>query len=142
MDVREMLVSAGLKSGDRVELSGWLVETNDGLYILGDHYPEDYNYPCRVRIENGNIIYPILEKVPNLGGGWSLIFHKAKISGLLESQFPWLVKAEDILVEGDRGSGYYFRVDISPELVASYVDRCGNFEFNRPRDPMRDWLDD
>lgn len=30
-----MLASAGLKSGDRVELSGWLVETNDGLYILG-----------------------------------------------------------------------------------------------------------
>lgn len=78
MDVREMLVSAGLKSGDRVELSGWLVETNDGLYILGDHYPEDYNYPCRVRIENGNIIYPILEKVPNLEEGGPSYFTKRR----------------------------------------------------------------
>lgn len=137
-----MLASANLKSYDHVELSGWLADTNDGLYILGDHYPENYDYPCRARITNGNIMYPILEKVPSLGGGWSLIFYKAKLNGVLESRSPWLVRAEGLDIEADRGSGLYMSIDISPQVVAAYVGKNGDFKFNRPRNPVRDWLDD
>ena len=142
MDVKEMLASANLKSGDHVELSGWLVDTNDGLYVLGDHYPEDYDYPFRAQITNGNVMYPILEKVPSLGGGWSLMFYKVKINGVLESRTPWLMRAGDLSIEVDRESGRYVSIDISPEVVASYVGKNGDFKFNRPRNPARDWLDD
>lgn len=142
MDVREMFDSSGISIGDNFELSGWLVDTDDGLFILGDHYPEDYSYPFRVKIKNGNIIYPILEAVPSLGGGWSLIFYKVKISCTLECECPWLVRAESLSIEADRGSGCYAAVNISQEVVDTYVKKNGDYTFNRPRNPMRDWLDD
>lgn len=55
--------------GEEVDLTGYLVDTNEGLYLFGDHYPEDYNYEYGVKILNKNIIYPILSCVPALGGG-------------------------------------------------------------------------
>ncbi|CAM2157598.1 hypothetical protein ABLT15_34765 [Paraburkholderia tropica] len=142
MDVREMLASSDIRPGDHIELSGWLVDTDDGLFVLGDHYPEDYYYPCRAKIANGNIMYPILEKVPSLGGGWSLIFYRASISGVVECRFPWLVRAEDISIQSDRKSGRYTVVNIDREIVAAYVSKNGEYKFNRPRNPARDWLAD
>lgn len=142
MDVSEILTSTDVRAGDRVELSGWLVDTNEGLCIFGEHHPEDYGYPCRILVVNGNIIYPILDRVPSLGGGWSALFHKTKVKVVVERRSPWLVKAENLLIESDRGSGHYFDIDIRPEVVAAYVEKMGDYKFNRSRDPMRDWLDD
>lgn len=142
MDISDMLASTGMGPGDSVELSGWLVDTNDGLCVLGDHYPEDYDHSCRVLIRNGNIIYPILESVPSLGGGWSALFHKTILNAIVECRSPWIVKAEALKVERDRGSGNYVDIDIRPEIVAAHVGKKGDYKFNRPRDPMRDWLDD
>ncbi|MBU9162154.1 hypothetical protein [Burkholderia multivorans] len=142
MNVKEMLDSPDVSPGDRFELFGWLVDTDDGLFVLGDHYPEDYLYPYRVKIKNGNIIYPILENVPSLGGGRSLIFYRAKTIVVLECQSPWLVTAESLSVEVDRGSGCYVVVNIDQEIVDAYVKSNGDYKFSRPRNPMRDWLDD
>jgi hypothetical protein len=141
MDISELLASGELSSGDRVELSGWIVDTNDGLYILGDHYPENYEHSCRVHVENGNIMYPILAKVPSLGGGRSLIFYRAKITGVLQRRSPSLVRVEQVSIEADRESGRYIDIDINPAAVAEYVERNGDYKFLRPRDPMCDWLD-
>ena len=55
---------------------------------------------------------------------------------------PWIVRVERIAIETDRGSGDYSAVDIRPEIVAAYVDKNGEYQFSRPRGPMRDWLDD
>ena len=142
MDAHEILLSTLLKSGDRVEVSGWLVDTDDGLFVLGDHYPEDYEYPFRVKIENGNIMHPILNSVPSLGGGWSLLFYRVKLVGLFVSAHPCCVAAESLSVEVDRGSGVYVDIDISYDLVLACVDERGDYVFRRPRNPSRDWLDD
>ncbi|NTZ87215.1 hypothetical protein FCJ61_30575 [Burkholderia metallica] len=142
MDAREMLLSTWLKSGDRVEVSGWLVDTEDGLFVLGDHYPEDYEYPFKVKVDNGNIMYPILNSIPSLGGGWSLLFYRVKMTGLFVSGHPCCVTAEYLNIEVDRGSGVYVDVDINHDLVSNYVDERGDYVFRQPRDPSRDWLDD
>ncbi|MDN7676717.1 hypothetical protein QZM22_30625 [Burkholderia oklahomensis] len=142
MDAREMLLSTLLKTGDRAEVSGWLVDTDDGLFVLGDHYPEDYEYPFRVKIDNGNIMYPILNSIPSLAGGWSLLFYRVKLVGLFVSGNPCCVTAESLSVEVDRGSGVYVDVDINHDLVSAYVDERGDYVFQRPRNPNRDWLDD
>jgi len=142
VSVTEMLISTGLLSGYRIELSGWLVETDEGLYVLGDHYPEDYFYPSRVRITNDNIVYPILEKVPSLGGGWSLLFHRSKIRGVVGSDLPRAIMAEGLLIEETRGAGAFINIDISPENVERYVRVHGDFKFHRARNPLRDWLED
>lgn len=39
-----------------VESSGWLIDRNDGLYILDDHFPLDWNFSGRVKVVNGNIM--------------------------------------------------------------------------------------
>jgi len=140
MDVRDVLTLPSIKSGDHIKVSGWLVDTNDGLFVLGDHYPEDYNYPHRLKISNGNIIYEILAKIPSLVGGWSCLFYRTKIDGILESQSPCVIKVESILIEAERESGNYERIDINEDDIAAYVKARGDYRFNRPRDPMRDWL--
>lgn len=45
MEVSDVLSSKILKTGDKIEVNGWLVDMADGLYILGDHFPEDYDFP-------------------------------------------------------------------------------------------------
>lgn len=144
MDIKEALKRRDLNAGDDVELSGWLVDTNDGLYILGDHFPEDFLYPHRIRVENGNIIYPILDKIPALAGGYSCLFYKSKAIGVLAA--PVLSKPEvtvqKIFIEGNRDSGLYEEVNINPEIVEKFVRSYGDYKFNRPRNPMRDWLED
>ncbi|WP_247392446.1 hypothetical protein, partial [Ralstonia pseudosolanacearum] len=74
------------------------------MFLLGYHCPKDYNYPDRVKIENGNIIYPILAAVPSLGGGWSLLFHRAKICGYVSDGDSPKIKVVSIFVQGDRSS--------------------------------------
>jgi hypothetical protein len=142
MDICEFLISSRVNVGDRVELTGWLVDASDGLYILGDHTPEDIDFPCRVLVGNGNVIYPILEKVPCLGGGWSLLFYRVKVEAVVECKSPWMIRVENILIERDRGSGKYLKIDVSPSIVAAHVHKRGDYKFKRSRDPMRDWLDD
>jgi hypothetical protein len=142
MEIGAALSSMSLRDGDSVDLSGWPVDQADGLYVLEEHYPENYLHPVKVRIENGNIIYPILNKIPALAGGWSRLFYRAKISGIVVGSRPFAVHVNQIAVEGDRETGVYQAVDVSKEIVDGYVASLGNYDFGVLRNPMRDWLDD
>nr|CUV58574.1 protein of unknown function [Ralstonia solanacearum] len=130
------------QGGDFVELSGWLVDKEEGLFLLGYHCPKDYNYPDRVKIENGNIIYPILAAVPSLGGGWSLLFHRAKICGYVSDGDSPKIKVVSIFVQGDRSSEGLKEINICDEVVGGYVSRFGDYDFSGRPNPTRDWLDD
>nr|WP_233170718.1 hypothetical protein [Herbaspirillum sp. ASV7] len=44
-DVKELVLSASLAEGDIISVSGWIVDQNDGLSLLGDHFPENYDFP-------------------------------------------------------------------------------------------------
>lgn len=141
MDVRDVLESSTLKEGDSIELMGWLVDRSDGLYVLGRHDPKEYEYPHRMKIVNGNIIYPILDKIPQLAGGWSLLFYKVRLRGTLVGHPPREIDASDISVSIDQGRNYK-DIIIEPELIEQYVKLRGDYKFDWPRDPMRDWLKD
>jgi hypothetical protein len=142
MDVRELFSSQNIDIGDHVEISGWMIDANNGLFVLGDHCPENYDYPHRVKVANGNIIYPILQEVPSLGGGRSYLFYRVKVSGVLECKSPWIVKVEGVAIEADRGSNHYETINIDKTIIDAYVEKLGNYKFNRSRDPMGDWLMD
>lgn len=142
MDVKAALNSVELKNGDSVELTGWLVDKSEGLFILADHFPENYNYPTKIKIVNQNIIYPILEVIPSLGGGQSLLFYKAKVFGVLVNLGVGEIKVDEIFIQGDRSSNHLQSVDISPQVVNEYVAKYGDYQFDRPRTPLRDWLND
>lgn len=81
MDVKDFLVADYLTTDDVIEVTGWLVDQDEGLFVLGEHHPEDFDFPIKVRISKSNAIYPILSVVPELGGGRSSLFYRAKIVG-------------------------------------------------------------
>jgi hypothetical protein len=137
-DVKDFLLSGRLVQGLEIALSGWIVDKNDGLYILANHYPEDYDHPYRLKIENANIIYSILRAVPSLGGGWSLLFYKARLLGVINANGEISVK--NLSVQADRGREEMLSIDVSDQLIFSFVKQFGNYKFDRQRDPLQDWL--
>lgn len=141
MDVKDALNFPDLKEG-AVELTGWIVDRADGLFILGGHYPENYDYPYRMKVINGNIIYSILKTIPSLAGGWSLLFYKAKIIGVLVDQQASTVNASRVFIQEDRNSEHFQEIDIRLETINAFVEKNGDYKFGHSRNPMSDWLDD
>ena len=125
---------------ESLDLTGYLVDTNDGLFLLGHHEPEDYDFEYRVKITNQNIIYPVLKQVPALGGGRSSLFYKARIMGVASSEKE--VYARELFIQKNRSSEYLTSVDIADDVVEEYVRQYGNYKYFRSRNPMTDWLDD
>ncbi|MEN7529547.1 hypothetical protein [Cupriavidus sp. DL-D2] len=128
--------------GSEVALDGWLVDRKDGLFLLDNHYPEDINYPLRVKFVNGDVMYPVLARIPSLAGGVSLIFCRARIFGTLIGTKPLSMIVGEMTVEEIRGSGKYVNIDISTELVNEYVAKRGKYKFWMVRPSARDWLED
>lgn len=125
----------------RIELSGWLVDREAGLYLLADHSPENYDHPCRIKIENDGIMYAILASVPSLVGGRSLLFYKSNLAGMLIGLPPFSLLVETMYVEVNRGSGHYDRVDLNQAAVQRYVRERGPYPFGSRPCSSRDWLE-
>jgi len=142
MDIKEIFEMATPDDGANIEISGWLVDRSDGLFILGDHSPENYDFPYRVRVANENIIYLILQQIPSLGGGKSLLFYKTKIKGKFIKGAQPGVLVNQIFVKYDRDLGEFHEIKFDKNEIDKLVEIFGEYKFNRPREPMRDWLDD
>ena len=140
MDVKNFLNSNDYVVGNEVELTGWLVDQKDGLFLLGDHYPENYEYKYKIKISNPDIIYQILRTVPSLGGGRSLLFYMAKIFGTLNKIGE--IRAKEISVQSDRSTNELQPIDIKEETITALVNKYGRYNFDRAINPMHDWLSD
>jgi hypothetical protein len=140
MDVKDFLNRKPLTLKTKVELSGWLIDTKDGLFLLGDHSPQDYDYPYRLKIGSLDFMHPILKKVPTLVGGESLLFYRAKIIGVFSSEDNPII--ESLSVQIDRSTDRFDLINISQECIAESVRLHGEYKFQRPRESARDWLDD
>lgn len=140
MDVKDFLNSGECVAKMTVQLTGWLVDQEDGLFLLCDHYPEDYFCTSKIKISNGNIIYKILRVVPSLAGGFSLLFYKAKMNGVINEIGEIIV--EKISIKLDRNSHEYHFIDIDDGTIEELVSKLGNYNFKRPLGSMRDWLND
>lgn len=140
MNVKDFLAADYLATDDVIEVTGWLVDQDEGLFLLGEHYPEDFDFPIKVRISKSNVIYPILSVVPKLGGGRSSLFYRAKIVGKKNRSNE--LEIEHIYIQIDRSKDEFQEVDVSDFLVAEFVKKFGDYNFRYSRDPMVDWLDD
>lgn len=127
-------------AGEPVELSGWLVDESSGLFLLGDHFPERYDYEYKIKIANPNIMHQILRRVPTLGGGHSLLFYKTRIRGVITERGEVLVN--QIAVESRRDSDEFDAIDISDKFIARLVGEFGEYEFQTGRKAAGDWLND
>jgi hypothetical protein len=142
MDVQDLLSMDSPCEKTVIRVSGWLVDWKDGLYLLGDHFPEDYDYPFRIKISNSNVIYAILQEVPTLGGGRSLLFYRAKMLCVVNSVDPWLIDVHAIEIEASRESGRYVKIDIDPKMLVELVKNNGDYDFNRRGRLFNDWIVD
>ena len=140
MDVKELLNSSSISTDALIEVTGWLVDQTNGLFLLGEHYPEDFDFPIKVKISNSNVIYPILKVVPSLGGGKSVLFYKAKIIGKKNKSNE--LEIDRIYIQKDRATNELHEIDVNDVLVIESVRKFGDYNFNHSRDPMGDWLDD
>jgi hypothetical protein len=139
MDVSELLASPP-PVGVEVEIAGWIIDTVEGLFLLGEHDPRDHLFPIRVKIDDGNIMHAILRVVPMLGGGYSTIFNRAKVTASITSRDPTVIRLKRIDIEIVRNSGEFSGVDIAVGHVAELRGKYGDYVFSA-KDPFKDWLD-
>lgn len=140
MDIKDFLRSGLNVAGNKVALSGWLVDKDTGLFLLGDHSPENYDHDCMIKISNPNIMHQILRSVPSLGGGRSLLFYRVNITGILNDIGE--IKVDKIEIEYDRESNEFHLIDISERAVDERVKELGDYNFKKQSTSIGDWLDD
>ncbi|USX11993.1 hypothetical protein NHH88_20090 [Oxalobacteraceae bacterium OTU3CAMAD1] len=141
MDVKDLLKNPMFDHDSNVEVTGWLVDRGDGLFILGDHLPEDFDFPYRLKIANQNMMYQILRMVPSLGGGRSLLFYKVRAMGKLKCE-PLEIFVEDLFIQEGRTSGDFMLVKFDEKLTTGFVRDFGNYNFGKIKGPMGGWLED
>lgn len=140
MDVNEILASPP-PVGKNIEILGWITDTAEGLFLIDQNDRHDHITPGRVKIDDGNVMHAILRVVPMLGGGYSTIFNRAKVTADVISNNPTVIKLRSIDIEIVRNSGEFTEIDISEELIAQLRLKYGDYVFS-PKDPFKDWLDD
>ncbi len=138
-DVKDFILSGTLTQGALVSVSGWLVDRPEGLFILGDHFPEDYDFPYRLRLVNGNIMYVILRFVPCLGGGRSSLFYRSVITGTFTDEGE--IFATGLSVQADQSKEDMLKLDISEKSVSHWVAQFGDYSFDYLRKVPGDWMD-
>ena len=141
MDVKDILENSTFDSDSYVEITGWLVDRNEGLFILGDHSPEDFDFPYRLKVSNQNLMYQILRVVPSLGGGHSLLFYRVRALGKLKRE-PLEIFVEDLFIQEGRTSSDFILIKFDEKLTDGFVRDFGNYNFRKIKGPMRDWLED
>lgn len=138
MRVNEILASPP-PVGKNVEIFGWITDTVEGLFLIDQNDVHDHLSPRRVKIDEGNIMHAILRVVPMLGGSYSTIFNRAKVTADVISNNPTVIKLRSIDVEIVRNSGEFANIDISHELITQLRLKYGDYVFS-PKDPFKDWL--
>lgn len=110
MDVR-----AVLKDGPGpgcVEVTGWLVNIDEALYLLEENLCENYNESMKIRIAERSIIYALCGAILPLGGGESFVFHEAKLTGIIHINPTPEIRVESLYIK-ERGQTDLSPVDIS-----------------------------
>ncbi|MDD0968528.1 hypothetical protein [Pseudomonas aphyarum] len=128
-----------MKVGDFVELEGWLVIIDFRLFLVPENYSENYEQGEKVEISKPEIMFSITDSVLPLGGGRSFIFHRSKISGVLESVLPTVVAVTSLFVE-ERGGGFLC-VDLEDKNIEKCKTRYDEFLEKNQAVNSDDWLD-
>jgi len=128
-----------MKVGDVVELEGWLVIIDFRLFLVPDNYSANYEQGEKVEISKPEIMFSITDSVLPLGGGRSFIFHRSRLSGVLESVLPTVVAVTSLFVE-ERGRGFV-RINLDEKNIKKCKARYDEFLEKNKGLNSDDWLD-
>jgi hypothetical protein len=141
VDIRGILQAGAEYAGVCVEVTGWLVDRPQGLFIFGDHNPANYEHPDRILIINKNIMHAILREITTLVGGRSNLFYRCRVIGSYIVEPPSIF-VERLFVEQLRDTGIMVEVNIGESLTKEQVAKKGDYVFSEVRPSARDWMDD
>lgn len=142
MSILDFLQRSIFNEGETVKLSGYLVDRADGLYVLGDHYPPDWNFLLRVKISNSDIMYLIQRKVSFLGGGKSSLFHRCEVIGCVARAGASDIYVDKLLIIGDGVPDAFEEIVIDVDELKGVVADYGTYRFNKNTGSSGDWLED
>lgn len=134
MNVRRVFedaTKAAITANFQVELSGWLVIIDGDLYLLEEELPEDYKKALKIKLSDREIIYAVRQTILPLGGGESFVFHRAKVTGLLNIGLFPEIAAKTLCVQ-ERGHDEFVAVDITESAISAGKARYTvelNFDF-------------
>lgn len=128
-----------MKVGDVVELEGWLVIIDFRLFLVPESYSENYEQGEKVEVSKPEIMFSISDSVLPLGGGRSFIFHRSKMTGILESVLPPVVAVKSLFVE-ERGGGFVC-IDLEDKNIEKCKARYDEFLEKNQVINSDDWLD-
>lgn len=139
MNVRDLfclLKKSAISAGSKVDLSGWLVIIDGDLYLLEEDLPVDYKKALKIKVLDRDIIYAVRQSILPLGGGDSFVFHRAKVSGLLNFSVAPEVVARDLYIQ-ERGHDDFLLVDIAKDALSkgkARYEAALNFDFFKEMD--------
>jgi hypothetical protein len=134
MNVRRVFedaTKAAITANIQVELSGWLVIIDGDLYLLEEELPEDYKQAFKIKLSDREIIYAVRQTILPLGGGESFIFHRAKVTGLLNMGLSPEIAAKTLCIQ-EHGHDEFVAVDITQNAISAGKARYEaalNFDF-------------
>lgn len=122
-----------------IELAGWLVIIDYGLFLISEKYVGDYRQAERIEVSDSAVIFSVIDRVFPLGGGESFLFHKAKVIGWLVETTPLKIVPVELVVE-ERGRGFV-SISLQEEDMEKNRVRYESFLKNKEIANPVDWLD-
>lgn len=114
MQVSQIINDSAKSNG--VDVSGWLVVIDGGLYLLDENLHSDYKRTVSIRLTDPSIMYVVRQSILPLGGGESFVFHEARVIGdLVRYPSPEILVKEIFIKE--KGCPDMIKLDISEESI-------------------------
>ncbi|WP_434572526.1 hypothetical protein [Pseudomonas sp. Z3-8] len=141
MDVERVFerhcIKESILERETVNVSGWLVIIDFGLYVVGENYSEPFESGDKIRLLNSDIAYSVRDTVLPLGGGKSFIFHRVKIVGFFD-RGSGCFEVESMMLEDIPGR--YVSINLSAEFIALAKAKFPGL-MDRSGIDSEDWID-
>jgi hypothetical protein len=142
MDVSELYgrdqIEQLIKSGELVEVTGWLVVIDAELYVIEERFPEPYESGKKIKITNSDIAFSVRDSISPLGGGKSFVFHRAKVIG----SFFWggdaVFEVKALSLEDECST--FIEINLTPEYVELAKNKYPDL-MKKTFIDSNDWLD-
>lgn len=130
-------IKASILSRKTVDVSGWLVIIDFGLYVIGENYSEPFEDNDKICLSNSDVAYSVRESILPLGGGKSFIFHRVKMSGCFDKNTD-VFEVKSMLLEDVPGK--YVVINLDAEFIAQAKNKYPGL-MDRSGVDSRDWID-
>ncbi|MBM7045761.1 hypothetical protein [Rhizobium lusitanum] len=155
MNVKEIIQKFSEIEAETVNVTGWLTLVRGYLYLLdfedveaSNRVTSNFNensleFVARLKINNNDIAYVIRDCIMPLGGGYSFIFHRSRMSGILSKGEKETVEISPLTLAIEDSIGEeYKQIKLDDETISSAKAKHQNLPIGEKSINITgDWLD-